>query len=72
LVPVARPRENFSMTVSRLRFTKSETRDLVDRARVWTPSVGDPIEWNLSNGWFVFALASIAAALVLFALALRY
>ena len=60
------------MTITRLRFTKSETRDLSDRDQLGAlgSRFGEPIDWQISDGRFFIALVSIAAALTLLALIL--
>lgn len=65
------------MTVSRLRVSKTETRDLAERARVDATWLGDgrrwgEVEpWRMSDATFFIVLVAIAAALALAALALR-
>lgn len=61
------------MSVSHLQLTKSETRDMADRdytakAR-WR--LGEPADWNMSNGTFFTAFVVIAALLAVLALILR-
>jgi hypothetical protein len=61
------------MSASYLRLTKSETRDLADRAyRAQSEmGAGQPPEWGMSNGTFFTAFVVIAALLAVFALVLR-
>ena len=61
------------MTITRLRFTKSETRDLSDRDQLGTtgPRFGRPVDWRMSDSTFFIALVVIAAGLALIALILR-
>lgn len=62
-----------AMTMSRLRFVKSETRDFADLDRLHTSALrlGDPTEWRMSNGAFFTAFVAIAAGLAVLALVLR-
>ena len=62
-------RQNFGMTVSRLRVAKSETREMGERWRFVTESSGT--EWEMSNGTFLKAFIIIAATLTLLAIVLR-
>jgi hypothetical protein len=62
-------RENFGMTVSRLRVGKTETRDMADRDRV-VRFVANA-DWNMSNATFFTAFVVIAAVLAGLALLLR-
>lgn len=65
-----RVRQNFGMTVSRLRVAKSETREMGERWRL--PSApGDSEEWQMSNASFLKAFIIIAATLTLLAIVLR-
>ena len=65
------------MTVSRLRVSKTETRDLAERARVDATWLGDGRKWGEVEPWrmsdttFFIVLIAIAAALAVAALALR-
>lgn len=59
------------MTVTSLRFAKSETRTFADRHRVSTSGSGNDLEWNLSNRSFFSAFVVIAALLAVAALVLR-
>ncbi|MDB4960470.1 MAG: hypothetical protein JWP01_469 [Myxococcales bacterium] len=56
------------MSVSRLHFSKSETRDLAEHARLAMCRLGEPTDWSKSNSWFFTVFVVIAAALTLFAL----
>jgi hypothetical protein len=60
------------MTITRLRFTKSETRDLVDRDQLGTngPRFGRPSDWRMSNNTFFVAIVAIAGGLAVLALIL--
>lgn len=62
-------RQNFGMTVSRLRVAKSETREMGERWRFVTESSGT--DWEMSNGTFLKAFIIIAATLTLLAIVLR-
>ena len=63
-------RQNFGMTVSRLRVAKSETREMGERWRFVSESDGST-EWEMSNGTFLKAFIIIAATLTLLAIVLR-
>ena len=67
----ARVRQNFGMTVSRLRVAKSETREMGERWRVASDSMSDSTEWQMSNGTFFKAFIIIAETLTLLAIVLR-
>ncbi len=60
------------MTITRLRFTKSETRELSDRDQLATlgSRFGEPIDWHMGDRTFIVALVAIAAALAMLALIL--
>lgn len=60
------------MSISRLRFAKSETRDLADRDQLGSigPRFCETGEWRMSDSGFVYALVAIAAGLALIALIL--
>ena len=60
------------MTITSLRFTRSETRDLSDRDRLDTGGsrMSEPVEWRMRDGTFYVALVTIAAGLALLALLL--
>jgi hypothetical protein len=65
-------RQNFGMTVSRLRVAKSETREMGERWRVSSSSMsGDVDEWHMSNATFLKVFIAIAAVLTLLAIVLR-
>lgn len=60
------------MTVTRMRFAKSETRDFADQDRLESQlRFGDPTEWTMSNSTFFAAFVGIAALLAILALVLR-
>lgn len=63
------------MTVSRIRMSKSETRDLSERARAGDRGSGfqfdEPGEWKMSDRSFFAAFVVIAAVLAALALILR-
>lgn len=61
------------MTITRLRFAKSETRDLADRDQLESMGLrlGEPAEWRMSDNVFFAAFVAIAGALALLALILR-
>jgi len=60
------------MTVTRMRFPKTETRDFADRNQMATGRFGlTDAEWNLSNRSFFAAFVVIAAVLAIAALVLR-
>ncbi len=61
------------MTVSRMRFPKTETREFADQDRLaMRPlALGDPSEWTMGNGTFFTAFVAIAALLAVAALVLR-
>lgn len=58
------------MTVTRLRFAKTETRDFADRHQLST-AFDEDIRWNMSNRSFFTAFVVIAAVLAVIALVLR-
>jgi hypothetical protein len=58
------------MTVTHMRFEKSQTRDLAERSRV-ALRFGEVPAWHTSNATFFTAFVVIAAMLAVFALALR-
>lgn len=64
---------HFAMTMSRLRFAKSETRDFADRDRLLMSELrlGDPSEWGMRTSTFFTAFVAIAAGLAALALILR-
>lgn len=64
-----RVRQNFGMTVSRLRVAKSETREMGERWRFASESEGT--DWQMSNATFLKAFIIIAATLTLLAIVLR-
>jgi hypothetical protein len=67
----AGPRNDFFMAnASYLRVTKSETRDLADRA-YRARQLGEPEEWQMSGSAFLTAFVVIAALVALLALVLR-
>jgi hypothetical protein len=57
-------------SASYLRLTKSETRDLADRA-FRGKVLGRSEEWHMSNGTFFTAFVVIAALIAVLALVLR-
>ncbi len=61
------------MSVSRLQLTKSETRDMAERDHRAMASwrLGEPADWNMSNGTFFTAFVVIAAVLAALALILQ-
>ena len=63
-------RQNFGMTVSRLRVAKSETREMGERWRMASSST-ELDEWQMSNATFLKAFIAIAAVLTLLAIVLR-
>lgn len=72
---IARPAvgwDNFFVTVSQLRLSKSETRDMADhwRRSVRQLNLGESDEWRMSNHSFFTAFCVIAGALALAALLL--
>jgi hypothetical protein len=58
------------MTVTHMRFEKSQTRDLAERSRV-ALRLGEVPAWHASNAVFFTAFVVVAAMLAVFALALR-
>jgi len=58
------------MTVTHLRFEKSETRDLAERSRI-SLRLGESEPWHASNALFFGAFVVVAGLLAAFALALR-
>jgi len=65
-------RQNFGMTVSRLRVAKSETREMGERWRAASSSgSGELDEWHMSNATFLKAFIAIAAVLTILAMVLR-
>lgn len=62
-----------SMTVSRLRIAKSDTRDFAERDRLaLSRARGDShIEWGMSNSLFFGLFVAILAVLTVIALVLR-
>jgi len=60
------------MSVSNLRFVKSETRDLADADRLeLRRSWHQPTEWHMQSSTFVIALVAVAFVLALAAMILR-
>lgn len=59
------------MTVSRLRVSKSETREMAERARVDGLRLGELDDWHMSDTTFFTAFVVIAAVLAALALVLR-
>ncbi len=64
-------RQNFGMTVSRLRVAKSETREMGERFRLSSASMSDVNEWHMSNATFLKAFIAIAAVLTILAIILH-
>jgi hypothetical protein len=63
--------QNIFMTVSRLRVSKSETRDLADRERAVKFRMGEPSEWETDGGNLFTVFVSIAAVAALIFLLVR-
>ena len=60
------------MTVTSLRFSKSETRDLAERDFAGRSGrFGEPTDWHMSNSTFFTAFVAIAALLAVLAIILR-
>jgi hypothetical protein len=57
------------MTVTHMRFEKSQTRDLAERSRAL--QLREVEAWHTNNATFFAAFVVIAAMLAVFALALR-
>jgi len=66
-------RDNFSMSVSHLSLTKSETRELAEKdyRNLLASRLGEPTDWKMNNSFFFTAFVGIAAVLAVLALVLR-
>ncbi len=59
------------MTVSQMRLSKSETRDMADRVHLLPDGRYARVDWHMSNSTFFTAFVIIAGLLAILALVLR-